>query len=453
MTNHAGSASSLAGRVVGGAESWALRSVTKSFTVTLILQMAEEGLLDLDDPVATHVAGVPNGDQVTLRELAAMTSGLPEYTTQRFLEDLLADPDRLFRPQELLDYAWQEPLQGPAGADAVYTNTNTVLLGRVVEAVSGNPFAVELKRRILRPLGLRHTLATPDERLWPEPHPVGYELENGVPTPQLTNLSIYAAAGEMVARFGDLRRWAVALGKGSLLEPATQAERLEGAQPLQRGPEYDRYGLGIGELSGWWGHTGEGLGFTALVMYEPLSEARAVIVMNTAGLPEGHPPTLLFRRVAELLERRGITGRPRGEQEAGPLPRGRLDGALQQLMDELGVPGTAAGVWVPGVGRWRRFRGAAVLPEEQGGGDTITGLGAASPGGTVGGGTAGFPRNPHAQEGPSSAALVPAPPFPGLLPWPPNLPSAQPAGFSGSPETPWALGSQENPFFPSAEPF
>jgi len=128
------------------------------------------------------------------------------------------------------------------------------------------------------------------------------------PSPQLPNLSIYAAAGEMVARFGDLCRWARALGRGTLLRPATQAERMESAQPLERGPEYNRYGLGIGELSGWWGHTGEGLGFTALVMHEPHSRARAVIAMNTAARPEGHPPTLLFRQVAELLERRGITG-------------------------------------------------------------------------------------------------------------------------------------------------
>jgi D-alanyl-D-alanine carboxypeptidase len=372
MARTAAPAPTTAARAVGRDESWPLRSITKSFTVTLILQLADEGLLDLDDPVAAYVDGVPNGKRVTLRDLAAMTSGLPDYPTPAFGADLLADPTRIFRPDELLAYAWREPLQGPAGGAAVYTNSNTVLLGRVVEAVSGTSFAQALRQRILRPLGLEHTLATPDARRWPEPRPVGYELENGEPTPQLPNLSIYAAAGEMVARFGDLRRWARALGRGTLLRPATQADRLESAQPLERGPEYDRYGLGIGKLSGWWGHTGEGLGFTALVMQEPHSGARAVIAMNTTARPEGHPPTLLFRQVAELLERRGITGPQKAEQKGNQLPKDRLTGALERVMDDLAVPGAAAGVWVPGMGHWRRFAGEAVLAGDASGGDPIT---------------------------------------------------------------------------------
>ncbi|EDY39267.1 beta-lactamase [Cyanobium sp. PCC 7001] len=353
------------GLPVSGSLSWPLRSITKSFTVTLLLKLADEGRLDLDDPVGRYVRGVPNGDAVTLRDLAAMTSGLPDYTTPAFFEAFQANPRRIFSARELLAFAWRQPLQGQPGEEAVYTNVNTLLLGEVIRAVTGRSFERSLRRQVLRPLGLRQTLVTPDQRRWPRPRPVGYQREDGQLTPQPGNLSIFRAAGEMLATLPDLRRWAGMLGRGRLLSRSTAAERRSSAQPLVEGPEYDSYGLGLGSLEGWWGHTGEGLGFTALVMYEPRSRARAAIAMNISNLPAGHPPTRLFRRLARTLKRDGITGAFQRQQGTGgqeaPLPVKQLDAALEQTVRRFGIPGVAAGVWLPGGRRWRRFSGEAVL--------------------------------------------------------------------------------------------
>ncbi|SBO43786.1 serine hydrolase [Cyanobium sp. NIES-981] len=345
---------------VNGRLSWPLRSITKSFTVTLLLKLADAGRLHLDDPVSRYVQGVPNGDAVTLRDLAAMTSGLPDYTTPEFIAAFEADPRRIFTARELLTYAWSQPLQGPPGEQAVYTNVNTVLLGQVIRAVTGRSFEHSLRRQVLRPLGLRHTLVTPNERRWPRPRPVGYQREDGRLTPQPGNLSIFRAAGEMVATLPDLRRWAGLLGRGLLLSRSTARERRTAAQPLLRGPEYDSYGLGLGSLEGWWGHTGEGLGFTALVMYEPRSRARAAIVANISNLPGVHAPTLLFRRIARRLEEGGITAAT-GGPAAAPLPAAALDSTAQRLARRWQIPGLAAGVWLPGGRRWRYLGGEAVL--------------------------------------------------------------------------------------------
>lgn len=350
---------------VSASLSWPLRSITKSFTVTLLLKLADAGRLDLDDPVSRYVRGVPNGDAVTLRDLAAMTSGLPDYTTPEFFEAFQAAPRRIFTARELLAYAWREPLQGQPGEEAVYTNANTVLLGQVIRAVTGRSFERSLRRQVLRPLGLRQTLVTPDQRRWPRPRPVGYQREDGQLTLQPGNLSIFRAAGEMLATLPDLRRWAGMLGRGRLLSTSTARARRTAAQPLLRGPEYDSYGLGLGSLEGWWGHTGEGLGFTALVMYEPRSRARAAIAMNLSNLPAGHAPTLLFRRLARTLRRDGITGASHRQQGAGgrtaALPVARLDAVLKQVVRRFGIPGVAAGVWLPGGRRWRRLSGEGVL--------------------------------------------------------------------------------------------
>lgn len=113
-------------------------SVTKTFTITGVLQLADEGKLGLDDPIAKHIDGVPLGDKITLRQLARMQSGLYNYSaTPGFQQAFFADPRRNFTPQELLEYAFAEPAEFPPGQGFQYCNTNTILLGLVVEKASG----------------------------------------------------------------------------------------------------------------------------------------------------------------------------------------------------------------------------------------------------------------------------------------------------------------------------
>ncbi len=291
--------------------SWPLRSVTKSFTVTLLLQLADEGRLGLGDTIDRFVRGVPHGREITLRQLANMTSGVAEYTTSRFVEDFLADPDRLFTIDELNAYALEQPAQFLPGARHVYTNTSTNLIGAAIEEAAGRRFSRVLDERILRPLGLLETNYVEVPRQWPRPHPVGYQPGDHGLEPQLTNFSIYGPAGAMVSTLEDQRVWGEILATGRLLSRRAQARRLEGAFPLDGGPEYDRYALGIGQIEGWWGHTGEGFGFTALTMHDAPTGATVVVFMNIAKPSKsGHPPTALFRKIASLIAPGSAPARP-----------------------------------------------------------------------------------------------------------------------------------------------
>jgi D-alanyl-D-alanine carboxypeptidase len=281
---------------------WPLRSITKSFTVTLILQLADAGKLSLDDPIDKYVSGVSDGASISLRELAGMSSGNADYVGQEFLEDFQADPNKIFTLAELNGYALGRPARFAPGTRRIYTNSNTNLLGAAIEKVTGKPFKDVLSERILAPLGLKNTRYLVDATQWPEPHAVGYEPVDGVLTPEPANLSIYGPAGAMVSNLADMRVWAEALATGSLLKPATQSERLQGA-PLEEGPPYDRYALGIGETGGWWGHNGEGFGFTAAMFHDNGSGATVVVFMNEAqAVPKGHPADQMFRRFAEILK-------------------------------------------------------------------------------------------------------------------------------------------------------
>jgi D-alanyl-D-alanine carboxypeptidase len=281
---------------------WPLRSITKSFTVTLILQLADAGKLSPDDPIDKYVSGVTDGASITLRELAGMSSGNADYVGQEFLEDFVADPNKIFTLDELNSYALGRPARFPPGARRIYINSNTNLLGAVIEKVTGKPFKDVLDERILEPLGLKNTHYLVDATQWPEPHAIGYEPVDGVLTPEPANLSIYGPAGAMVSNLDDMRVWAETLATGSLLKPGTQSERLQGA-PLEEGPPYDLYALGIGETGGWWGHNGEGFGFTSAMFHDNGSGATVVVFMNEAqAVPKGHPADQMFRRFAEILK-------------------------------------------------------------------------------------------------------------------------------------------------------
>lgn len=275
-------------------EVWPIRSVTKSVTVTLILKLVDEGKISLDDTIDQWVPGVPNGDEITLRQLADMSSGAPEYTTQAWIDEYLKDPQRAFTTEELIEFAIAEPSQFDPGAKKVYTNTNTLLLGQVVQQEYGQPFGDVVREQILVPLGLNATAYHDDVNDWTGP--TGYQQGE----PQDNNFTVLGPAGAMTSTLGDLCKWGQALGEGSLLKPETQAARVQGV-PLDKGPEYDFYGQGIGGLEGWVGHTGEGFGHTVLVMHNPESGATAVVAMNTSGSGK-HVPTKYFRKIAPVLD-------------------------------------------------------------------------------------------------------------------------------------------------------
>ena len=146
---------------------WPLRSVTKSYTVTLILQLVDERAIRLDDTIDQYVDGVTNGDTITLRQLADMSSGNADYTNDDFLAEFQKDPSKIFTLDELNGFMLGKTEQFAPGAKKVYTNANTNLLGAVVEKVTGQPYAEVLAQRILVPLGQEHTRYILDAGTWP----------------------------------------------------------------------------------------------------------------------------------------------------------------------------------------------------------------------------------------------------------------------------------------------
>lgn len=284
---------------------WPIRSITKSYTVTLILQLAQAGVLSLDDTIDQYVDGITDGDMITLRELAGMSSGNSDYFTDEFIQDFFVDdPERLFTLDELNGYVVGQPAQFAPGTEKIYTNANTNLLGKVVEVATGQTYADVLNERILEPLGQTGTRYITDVSTWSEPHALGYSPDDAGTgwVDQIANLSVLGPAGSMITSLDDARVWGQALAEGTLLDAATQAEREKGA-PLDAGPPYDLYALGMGQTDGWWGHNGEGLGYTAANFHNTETGATIAVFFNLSDYrPKAHPADQLFRRLAATIE-------------------------------------------------------------------------------------------------------------------------------------------------------
>ncbi|MEU2058337.1 serine hydrolase domain-containing protein [Streptomyces bungoensis] len=275
-------------------------SETKTFTVTALLQLVDRGRVRLDDPIGRYVDGVPNGDRITLRQLAGMRSGLFNYSEDdAFFRALTADPRRPFTPRQLLGYAFRHPVLFPPGRKFSYSNTNLILLGLVVEKESGQSLGGYIERHVLQPAGMGDTLF-PGGAGFPRPHAQGYTNQTAdgrVAETAGWNPSWAWAAGAMVSTLRDLRVWAPTVATGRfpdgrpMVSPATQRQRLvtpPGAFPGAG------YGLGVFDVRGWIGHNGSLPGYESLTVYLPSARTTLVVLLNTDIGHAGQEPSTLF---------------------------------------------------------------------------------------------------------------------------------------------------------------
>lgn len=267
-----------------------IASVTKTFTGTLIAQLVAEGKLALDDPISDHVADVPRGDEITVRELITMRSGIRDYF-DGFLAEWVGTSNVAYTPDQMLAVAYAEqPLFAP-GSDFDYSNANYLLLGKVIESVTASTLAEQMQERIIEPLDLQGTSWPGDSAALPDPHGRGYStvtvLDGAVastPDGSLIDTTDYnpawsGASGEMIGTAEDLLVYGRALGTGQGLLPETaQIERLSSFQPGWT-PD-SQYGDGLICRGGWVGHGGDTLGFHTDMYYNPDIDTTVVVMMN-----------------------------------------------------------------------------------------------------------------------------------------------------------------------------
>ena len=282
-------------------------SNTKTMTGTVIMQLAQEGKLALTDPVAKYIPGVPNGDKITIANLAEMRSGLYSYTSDTtFNETLDKEPKKAWTPAELLRIAFSHPVNAAPDTEFEYCNTNTVLLGLIIEKVIGMSASNAFRKRIFEPLGLKQTsLPLPSEWALPDPHPHGYQfLTNAetidsyaVPKDKLaaaldgtfkpldetdSSPSWAWTAGGAISTAGELATYVKAMVGGGLLGSKMQKVRFDSIRPITSGAGY---GLGIAQFGPMYGHDGQLPGFSSFMAYDPKTRTTLIIGANLSAEP------------------------------------------------------------------------------------------------------------------------------------------------------------------------
>jgi D-alanyl-D-alanine carboxypeptidase len=279
-------------------------SITKTFVATVVLQLAAEGRLSLNDSVQKWLPGVITGHgyhpaQITIRQLLQQTSGIQDYTSAPgFLTE--ANLAKTWQPQQLVDIALR---LGPPVHGWLYSDTNYILLGMIIQKVTGQSPITEISRRILVPLGLHDTSFPLTSKQIPAPYAHGYY--GSLDATNLVNPSVAWTAGAMISTVNDVAQFYRALLTGRLLPPAQERELLTTIPVDDTGELFaEHYGLGIYSVKlscgTAWGHDGGYPGgFKTFAYTSPDGNRQAVIVYNSYTMsvpPPAGTGTAAFQR-------------------------------------------------------------------------------------------------------------------------------------------------------------
>jgi D-alanyl-D-alanine carboxypeptidase len=259
-------------------------SETKTFLATVVLQLVAEHRLGLEDTVESRLPGVvPQGDRITIRQLLNHSSGLYEVLAtlpSPRSEEFLRLRWRTWTTAELVARATANPLLFDPGTRTKYSNTNYLVLGMLVERLTGNSYAHEIESRIIRPLQLHGTSLPGTDPVIHGPHARGYlpiERDGTLQLVDITtvNPSILNAAGELISTTRDLNRFFGALLGGQLLPDHLLRE-------MQTPALNSIYGLGVIRLSlpcggTAWGKDGDAPGYSSWTYVSPGGDRRITV--------------------------------------------------------------------------------------------------------------------------------------------------------------------------------
>ncbi len=292
-------------------------SVGKTFAAATALQLVKEGRISLDDKVEKYLGGepwfsrLPNAKDITVRHLMNHTSGLVRYEFKpQFTKDLTANPEKVWKPAELVAYLLDEKPPFDAGKGWDYSDTNYIVLGMIIEKVTSRKFYGEASRRLLKPLKLKDTIPQDGMRLkgvvqgYAGPNnPFGGKdamIHDGRFT---INPQFEWTGGGFASTAHDLARWAKMIYEGKAYSADLLPQVLEGVSAPMLGRE-SKYGLGViirkTSAGTSYGHSGFFPGYMTDMMYFPDSKVAIAVQVNTSvGRDLGKP---LSRVLVEMME-------------------------------------------------------------------------------------------------------------------------------------------------------
>lgn len=299
-----------------------IASVTKIFTAAFVLKLTEEGKLTLEDPLSAYLPDFPGGASISIRQLLNHTAGISDRA--------VLSPDPAFRRRDvdmttLVNEIGAQPLSFAPGTSQRYSNSGYILLGAVIEKITGHPWHVALSEQLLQPLGLHHTQYGGVLPIIPG-RVAGYTKDDA--SSVLTNsdyisMSVPASAGALASTLDDLHLWIQALSSGQVISAAGLRQMMTPAD-LPGAPPANPYGFGVyvwqvrGETL--IGHTGQIDGFVSFVGFFPSHDIIVIALANDdtfdartlgrqlAAIAIGRPYPAVVPKVVSAEELRALAG-------------------------------------------------------------------------------------------------------------------------------------------------
>ncbi len=279
-----------------------IASCTKTFTITVLLQLVDEGKIALNDKLSKYYPEYPASDSITILMLTNMTSGISDYfNDDRWQNSMKTTPLRVWAPKEFAGMSFSHPLDFRPGTGYNYSNVNTIIIGMIIEKVTGSSLATEISNRIIKPLHLTNSGLVTNGTSLPGIHGRGYDFGELDMTGDLTesfDLSNCWAAGSVYTTPRELQKFIEQLVKGGFLSDSLQYRRLN--QDFHEISQIQSYGIGISKLVGFYGHNGIVWGYLSSMYYSPDKDCTVIIYYNLSQ-PATHMPDNLFGKIYMIL--------------------------------------------------------------------------------------------------------------------------------------------------------
>ncbi|MEY8759849.1 serine hydrolase domain-containing protein [Chryseobacterium tongliaoense] len=271
-------------------------SMTKQFTAISILILEEQGKLNVQDPVSKYIKDYPAGDQITIYHLLTHTSGIKDFTKMKSLSTIA---QKEMKPEMMVDFFKNEPVDFAPGEKFDYNNSGYVVLGYIIELVSGETYENFIKKNIFDKVGMTHSYYATDRQIIPNRAYGYHKKEHGYVNKTMISFSVPFSSGSLMSTVDDMLKWQNALNKNILLgsketEKAFRPYKLNNGEQLTYG-----YGWHLKDINGIpvREHGGSIFGFKSMAVYIPGKDIYVIGFSNC----DCHSPTEVTRNIAKVV--------------------------------------------------------------------------------------------------------------------------------------------------------
>lgn len=270
-------------------------SMTKQFTAAAVLLLEQQGKLKVGDPISKYIKDYPSGDKITIHHLLTHTSGIKDFTKMKALSTIA---QKEMKPEMMVDFFKNEPVDFAPGEKFEYNNSGYVVLGYIIEIVSGQTYEDFIKKNIFEKVGMVHSYYATDRQLIPKRAYGYHQKEHGFVNKTVISFSVPFSSGSLMSTVDDMLKWQQALNQNTLLNPA-ETKKVFQKYKLNNGEEFTYgYGWHLKDINGTPDreHGGSIFGFKSMGVYIPSEDIYVIGFSNC----DCHSPTEITRNIAKI---------------------------------------------------------------------------------------------------------------------------------------------------------